>query len=1827
MKKVLLIFGLLIFLFGCINIIEQDLLEKGEVPNLQEQVSYENINLIGLTKGETINADIHISNDGKTAKIELKPEMDEIKGFLGMSLDVKSTRPLKLNSISSNGTHQDIDLNSIIINSFFEEKQSNKIILGETPTFESKKVKQTIIIENKERIEKDIILSLTFDINTNEIKVGDEKIPITTEKPVVFKTKNYNLDFNYNEYSSPSYSFSYFIDNELYNFDWEDMKDTEHAVIITTDNEIESHIRIQSQVHLKPLETVIFDPSYSQRDLDEIISLTNFYGVSDLIDIKIGDINGDGNKDYIVMSEDVIYIIKNEGQFTQGGNDINEKKYLTKFTLPSGTDYKFNSIDVKDINSDGKADILTTINPVGAYIITNIPSGLSSKIIDPYNPGTDYSFVSSLGTFYNFGNAHIYSNKACFGVGNYPQSGSIYTHNVFCYNYPFHSSSSFDDPNALKFNTDYDLWYRTQYAGGAGCVGVPYYFNGKLYVGAPCTNGVSIITPTSGTITFTEPTNSGPSGFGSEFTHFGNSLFILANNRVLKINSVGEQIEFTSVPGAVSIDADDEYIYVGAYKNGIGYVYILNPNNGEIILELTGDITGKIAAGSLGILTDEGFIIAEITEDDLGDCITPPLTGPWIINSNTLICSGTHTRDDTTGNGYIQVMNDDITITCEDNTIIQGNGMAMMIDNRIGVQVENCEFKNYDHGIDIKGGSGNKIINNIFNSIQNTGIILEEGKNNEIINNILKNGGIGIRIQNSNTNIISNNSIFGNTQIGIVMGDDELSPGGYGNMFSNNEIIENYVGVILGYCSNSNNFDSDIICENQYSNVTIEDPNCWGSSTNTNVQCDGAPAGFCDLTCGAVYDGCVNLSDPSTYTGRVEFDNINNRFNILESITLCTDTYETSSTLYIYSNNIVLDCNNSVLLNPLGTSTGTNIDGIYNNGYVNTVIKNCYIKYFDNGISAFVGIGGNLNNFQILNNKLEGNGIGIKTLITSNHLIKDNNIFDSEEYGMYIQNSGSGSGLSRITKNTISTSNLDGMYLIWPGNADIDVSNNSIHNNIGNGIRLYSASGFKIHKNIITNNDNGINLEFLISGVNAILDNIITDNTNYGIYTLNLVPIPIMNQIIRDNDLCSNNGPYDIYLQLNMIGGGIEDNYCGTERRSIAGTISDCTNPCSISGSCVNLNDPLTFNPDADRIQNIQIDSFGNYLVNQDITLCPGTYNIDRGIGLVINASNIKIDCSGAVLDGSPSSIIGIYNDLGIPFAQGGTGVTIENCVIQNFGVGIDFINGANNAIIKNNIINNSDTGIQLYNSQNSLIETNSIENSNMGLEIDSISGTQINENYICGNSIFDIASLDGTGTGIDNTCTNICTTSGGCTPWNDNSATGCTYDCPSISPNVCAYVDSLSTAPTHGETITYEGEDYIAIANCAGATWTGWINGIISAPTKYVITENLTSTETCLDIGANNIEIEGCGHEIEHGLSSSEPGEVGIKIENKNHVYINSLNIKEKRAMPFLSAGKSIYITGTSDNITITNTETDYDSLIDNSGATGNYFENVTFGNSIENKINFKENSDNLIINCTFNGYPTASDKTKLNIQNSNILNGILIQNEANINIQDSYLSLITIQSNANNNLTASNLNWDLESEKASGLITSSNTSFYVNIENINSEGNPFELILQNGLNKIENSNIQKIEAKGTSYSKIVDSITQDISIFQNSNLNFINGTLKQRVEFGAPGTTNAIMAGTLNIIATDDNISCIGSDSIITNITRIYPIYVKDAEGRPIPDTSVSWICPDEAEPETGISDEEGYLEITCKFKNLNSDRCNLNFDIRATEINIIEEAEELE
>ncbi len=98
--------------------------------------------------------------------------------------------------------------------------------------------------------------------------------------------------------------------------------------------------------------------------------------------------------------------------------------------------------------------------------------------------------------------------------------------------------------------------------------------------------------------------------------------------------------------------------------------------------------------------------------------------------------------------------------------------------------------------------------------------------------------------------------------------------------------------------------------------------------------------------------------------------------------------------------------------------------------------------------------------------------------------------------------------------------------------------------------------------------------------------------------------------------------------------------------------------------------------------------------ITTSTTFTPGIYNLPSGMK-IYGASNIVLDCNGAILNGagySGSNGMFTYDTtMPLPLAN----VTIKNCIIKNYDVGV-YLANANNFLIQNNTFD-SDLGQGIY--------------------------------------------------------------------------------------------------------------------------------------------------------------------------------------------------------------------------------------------------------------------------------------------------------------------------------------------------------------------------------------------------------------------------------------------------------------------------------------------------------------------------------------------------
>jgi parallel beta-helix repeat protein len=136
------------------------------------------------------------------------------------------------------------------------------------------------------------------------------------------------------------------------------------------------------------------------------------------------------------------------------------------------------------------------------------------------------------------------------------------------------------------------------------------------------------------------------------------------------------------------------------------------------------------------------------------------------------------------------------------------------------------------------------------------------------------------------------------------------------------------------------------------------------------------------------------------------------------------------------------------------------------------------------------------------------------------------------------------------------------------------------------------------------------------------------------------------------------------------------------------------------------------------------------------------------GDGLIIAADNICLDCQGHTISGDLG-----YSDYGVTI-NGRTGITIQNCVIENFGCGV-YMDNADNCTIGlsggTNIIWENTNGIQMVNgSDGNTVSYNWMtNNAERGIEIQDSQNNDIGPSNAMGNNkrsvVLDVGAANNT--------------------------------------------------------------------------------------------------------------------------------------------------------------------------------------------------------------------------------------------------------------------------------------------------------------------------------------------------------------------------------------------------------------------------------------------------------------------------------------------------
>jgi len=347
------------------------------------------------------------------------------------------------------------------------------------------------------------------------------------------------------------------------------------------------------------------------------------------------------------------------------------------------------------------------------------------------------------------------------------------------------------------------------------------------------------------------------------------------------------------------------------------------------------------------------------------------------------------------------------------------------------------------------------------------------------------------------------------------------------------------------------------------------------------------------------------------------------------------------------------------------------------------------------------GIEIHTNENLILGNIIIENNVGIISSNCNNNVIEDNTITNNIFNGISLDTSID----ITISKNKICNNNI-GIYL-ENSNGNNVTSGNNISNNVAEGIYIYSSSGNTISGNTVSNNNNGIYL-YSSSGNKVISGNNILNN-NEGIYIYSS----------SGNTILGNNISYNqdgIYFHSSNDNKFISGNNISNNVAEGIYIYSSSDN--TISGNTIN-NNFNGINLDESSDNNV---ISGNNILNNNMegiilfyssvnTIEGNTISLNNGPGIKLSANSDNNVISG--------NNISLNNDCGIYLDWSHVNTIEGNTISLNYVHGVILSWSSDNNDISGNNISNNRRGITLDESSNNVISGNKISlNNEYGIEL-----------------------------------------------------------------------------------------------------------------------------------------------------------------------------------------------------------------------------------------------------------------------------------------------------------------------------------------------------------------------------------------------------------------------------------------------------------------------------------------------------------------------------
>ncbi|MFA5930453.1 MAG: right-handed parallel beta-helix repeat-containing protein [Candidatus Micrarchaeia archaeon] len=700
-------------------------------------------------------------------------------------------------------------------------------------------------------------------------------------------------------------------------------------------------------------------------------------------------------------------------------------------------------------------------------------------------------------------------------------------------------------------------------------------------------------------------------------------------------------------------------------------------------------------------------------------------------SSNNTIANSTATATGTGSYGlYLSSANSN-NISSLNASAPSTSSTALVLSSASNNTIANSTFAAGSYGIYLSSASGNTITNSNATSASSVGVYLTSSSGNTISNsNVTASSTASISLSVSSSNTIANSTLTSNTSMPISL---TLYSGS--NTLRNNTLISlNQSSLLLSISVTSNN---NIVCWNNFTNTSgayVQDNN--GTNSYNSSICNGegniyanvidnsvaiygttASTGFPLLKVGTAgpgypYNNTTSGSKFScNFAGCADYAPLTNQTPINCSVLSSANTLYT---MYANASISSLTCFNvtaaNVSLNCNGyTITGDNTTGTFGiySTQAGTVIENCTIQNFAEGIRYSAATDGRMRNNTIYTTAIYGSGIH---LISSAHR-------------------------NNVTQNIITSGSAHGIYIDGGSNVSVDcLGTNIAGGNSTSTYGIYSTQPNTTIRNCqISNFQHGI---YFFTATDGAIDNVNASTTHAAFHNAgHAILLSSSNYNTISNSRGDASAGRGIYLG-SALGNNIT-NSVGNSSASNGIYISSSSNSIVFNSTATsdsyigmyldsNANNNVINNSVARNLLDSGAIGYGIYISgsssNQIINSTASSFNLSAIT--FSGGSNNSVDCLGKSLVGANAS--GSYGIL----SSGESNTTVKNCNISNFSEGIRY-STATDGLVQNNTIAttfSAGSGIRIIgNSHRNNVTQNTITagNSN-GIHIDGGQNTTV---------------------------------------------------------------------------------------------------------------------------------------------------------------------------------------------------------------------------------------------------------------------------------------------------------------------------------------------------------------------------------------------------------------------------------------------------------------------------------------------------------------------